>query len=169
MMTDDDNGSGREGAGDDASAQSPQQLLVEYLQTCSDRCPGCGYILRGLTEAKCPECGEPLVLSVEKSDETVRSYLAGLGALSAATGFNGLVLAFFLIVRLFDGLPLNRPYLPVTSVGFVITGTALVAWIRNRRRFQRRSGKQRVTLCYITWVLLLASFAAVVATFLWWG
>ncbi len=36
-------------------------MIVEYAMRCWDfrvACPKCGYILRGITEPRCPECGE---------------------------------------------------------------------------------------------------------------
>lgn len=42
--------------------------LRSFLANRDTPCPGCGYNLRGLTDATCPECGIPIELSVANRD-----------------------------------------------------------------------------------------------------
>ena len=41
----------------------PGEEVVEMLRHRDLKCRGCGYSLRGLREAKCPECGRAAGLS----------------------------------------------------------------------------------------------------------
>lgn len=41
------------------------QLLVQHIARHTEFCPSCDYCLEGIKEAKCPECGAHLRLSVE--------------------------------------------------------------------------------------------------------
>jgi rubrerythrin len=36
------------------------QWMTELRADRETRCRKCGYILRGITEPRCPECGEPI-------------------------------------------------------------------------------------------------------------
>ncbi len=48
-----------------ARAMTDDQLVAAYLADREFPCPRCGYSLRGLTRAQCPECGRELRLRLE--------------------------------------------------------------------------------------------------------
>lgn len=76
----------------------PDPLLVQYLSDRDEACPGCGYNLRGLRSAACPECAQELTLRVNLRDARLAGFLAGLVGLVAGAGFSGLLLVYIVVV-----------------------------------------------------------------------
>jgi hypothetical protein len=46
--------------------RTADELLVEFLGERDVACPGCGYNLRGVSGARCPECARGLSLVIER-------------------------------------------------------------------------------------------------------
>ena len=70
------------------------RMLAQFLAERDEPCPSCGYSLRGLTTATCPECRQELRLRVGLVEPRMKLYLLGLVGLSAGVGFNAIVLDF---------------------------------------------------------------------------
>ena len=112
--------------------QEPHEL-VRFLAERDVPCPGCTYNLRGLTSDRCPECNQPLTLSVRLVDPKMGAFLFAVIGIGMALGFCTLVLMWGLI----QGAP-KRELVPLwigTGVGSVL----LWLWIASRRRTQKMS------------------------------
>lgn len=126
---------------------TPESPLVEYLKERDEACPSCGYNLRGLRSEHCPECHEALVLRIGLAEPKQGTFIAGLVALAAGTGFSGLLALYFVyyVVRR-SRLSGAEKYLSITLVGFVIEGTLMIVWLKNRGRIGRCSPSMRTIL-----------------------
>lgn len=132
------------------------ELLIRFLQRGGVRCPVCNYDLTGLTDDKCPECGEALKLAVRPRSGRGGAWIVGLLAHAGALGF-------FLIVAIY-GLALQ--HLGVTSmrytgIGLVLTGALMGLWFRYRGSITRMDAIGR-------WALIAGSYllnAAIVLLF----
>ena len=71
--------------------------LIAFLAGRDVLCPQCDYNLRDLRVARCPECGEPLVLRVNLAEPKQGLLIAGLVSLSAGAGLSGLLIIYFLV------------------------------------------------------------------------
>jgi len=78
------------------SDRDSNELLVEFLRANDTPCPLCGYNLRQLTTATCPECGRPFQLGVESVSPFFAHYLGFLAPfiIVAGLGFVFLCLIF---------------------------------------------------------------------------
>jgi hypothetical protein len=106
-------------------------LLHQFLGEHDAPCPACGYNLRGLTGAACPECNSALALRVGLVEPRLGAYVTGLVGWSMGLGLNGLLLVYMLVVALiysFPGVPLH-PFLTHNLVAGVVQGAGLAAWI----------------------------------------
>jgi len=72
-------------------ATGDSELLTLHLARSSDPCPACGYDLRGLQEASCPECGAALALGVVSDRARPGPWSFALVAFALATGFDVVV------------------------------------------------------------------------------
>jgi hypothetical protein len=138
------------------AAFSPSSLLIAYLSGSDVPCPQCAYNLRNLQGNRCPECGEELVLRVNRADPRQKLVIAGVIGLSAGAGFSALMILIGLImlgihgsigdsIRLFTAL----------GGGLVIESVAIYCWLRNWRRIRNLSTITRVWLVVACWVLSL--------------
>ena len=75
------------------AAEDESRLLAQFLSTRDVPCPGCGYNLRHLASARCPECAEEIRLGVHLAEPRQGLLIAGLIGLSAGAGLPGLLLA----------------------------------------------------------------------------
>lgn len=134
-------------------------MLTEYLAGRDVACPGCGYNLRGLQGAQCPECHEVVVLSVQLVEPKLYAYLASVIGLAVGAGFCGLLLLLFCY---FNRFSLSRePQNRVLLVGLVVETSLMIALLRGRPSFRRMSMSQRVCSAVGCWAL-----TAVVAVWL---
>jgi hypothetical protein len=141
-----------------------EQLLINYLANRDTPCPLCGYNLRGLQRAACPECNQVLVLRVDLAEHFVRAFVFAIVGLGAGVGICGLgVLAG--TTEAIDGT-LDHEHgvlLGVAATGFAIAVTGLVLLTRWRRHFLRMSQHLRVTVSLLCW----APATAVVGLLFW--
>ena len=72
---------------------SEESALVEYLRERDVACPLCGYNLRGLTAARCPECGRGLHLSVGLTEPRIGAWVTCLVGVTASAGLGLLATA----------------------------------------------------------------------------
>jgi len=73
------------------------EALREFLAERDVACPGCGYSLRGVEQASCPECGEGLALEIgrRRSGAALKLALVLVGAMLAVRALDVLVAAAF--------------------------------------------------------------------------
>jgi hypothetical protein len=136
-----------------------RSLLGAYLAERDIPCPTCGYNLRGLKQASCPECGDRISLTITNFPTRSTEYFTGLVGLSVTS-----LLAIFLgALELFAGAPgLSM----VSLVMAVVYAVAAVRWRRNLADFSslpRHKKKERSLSCWLGVLLfLLFIFVALV-------
>ena len=125
-------------------------LLIEFLAERSVACPVCGYDLRLLQRPECPECGEAIALRIMPREPHLAAFLTGLIGLAVAAGPSTL---FALIVGYFAlndaGNRMLLGFLVATVPIALISGAALVAWLRSARRLRRSSNATRWMLAML--------------------
>ncbi len=130
---------------------SEAELLRGWLSSRDVPCPVCGYSLRSIQSATCPECGARLDVRVGSTDLRIGLWLAGVISLSLAMGFVGLLTILFIVPFLAAGLGLSIG-LPVVAISTIITVSymlVLLRLIRNRKKFwskPRKAQKASVVL-----------------------
>lgn len=103
-------------------ARDPVAEVLAFVDGRSVPCPRCGYDLRDIKTAQCPECGEPLVLKIGSPRARF-----GWFVLAMAPGcFSGVAALFVLIpvgVTLWRGLPPGQgvpwPIMAADAFGFL--------------------------------------------------
>ena len=116
---------------------SEAELLHAWLSSRDVPCPVCGYSLRSIESATCPECGAQLDVRVGSTDLRIGLWLVGVISLTFALGFVGLfTIAYSLPVivmgRLSPGNFIMLAISMVTAVGYMLVLRRLV---RNRKKF----------------------------------
>ncbi len=89
---------------------APDLAVREFLETRDCACPGCGYNLRGSSGTACPECNQPLVLTIALAEPRLGRFLALLIPLTLALGFFGIGFLLMLFAALRNG--------PLTGMGW---------------------------------------------------
>lgn len=69
-------------------AAERDELIAVFLAGRDVPCPRCGYNLRGLERARCPECERPLTLRVEPAEPPRGVFVAGLTGLVGGAAFS---------------------------------------------------------------------------------
>jgi len=125
--------------GDDAN------LLRQYLGSRDVPCPHCQYNLRNLTNDVCPECGEQITLRLQALDPRQAAAIAGLVALSAGAGLNGLLLIYWAAVMIFYDRNYGGwwKFLAINAIGFVVLGALLALWLIKWKQIRRLAKNQR--------------------------
>lgn len=140
----------------------PPTLLQQYLAEQDVPCPACGYNLRGLTSAACPECNSDLLLRVGLVEPRLGAYVTGLVGWSMGAGFNLLLIVYLIVVLIIEwdwGPPLH-PFLTHHVVAGAAQLAGLAAWIFFLGRRIRRPGfRARWPLAASGWVVSLANVA----------
>ncbi len=116
---------------DDAASPAPPEL-VQFLAERDTPCPGCGYNLRGLRSSRCPECEQPLVLSVQLAEPRLAAFLCGVIGLGAGLGFNGIIGAWWIYAMVMQ--PPRMSFSVPWSLLFSLLIFALLLWLWVRRR-----------------------------------
>lgn len=133
--------------GVESGPASQHDLLRAFVAGRDAPCPGCGYNVRDLTGGVCPECGEPLRLTLSLVEPRLGPFVAGLIGLAAGMGFCGLVLVWGLIES-----ASGEDLLPLVS-GLVVESGAAVAWVRRRGAIRRLPMGKRTSLLLGCWGL----------------
>lgn len=106
-------------------------MLVDFLRHRDCVCPRCEYNLRNAVSAACPECGEPLRLTVGLERPIMGALLTtvapGLGCGVSSLIFGGLMFAH-------PGAP---PQIVLATSLMFISGIVALAVLAMRRRFLR--------------------------------
>jgi hypothetical protein len=135
-------------------------LLRRFLHGRDVPCPSCQYNLRDLTGDRCPECGQAIALRLQLAEPKQAAMLAGLIALSAGVGLNGLLMIYYAIVILRSPvIGMQSEFLVVNLAGLAVEGAALAAWLWFWSRIRRMNGVSR-------WLLAAACFALTLANIL---
>ena len=110
------------------------QPLLEYLRERDVACPLCGYNLRALSSARCPECGRELQLTVGTTEPFMRAWVVLASAALAGAGI-GLL---FVLLTIKEGWPRNEPLLmKITVIYFEGSILFTIPVLLARRRFLR--------------------------------
>lgn len=137
----------------ESAAGAADPLLIEFLAGHSVACPVCGYDLRMLQRPACPECGEDISLRIVPREPRLAAFLTGLTGLAVALGPSALLTLIFAFFFLTD--PSNRlllGFLLITAPVALISGGALIAWLRFGRRLRRSADAVRWALALLCWI-----------------
>lgn len=132
---------------------------MKYLQGRDVPCPACGYNLRDLGGARCPECGRDLKPSVGTVEPIMRNWLILLCG-SVAPAAMGL---FFLVVIAQQGWPRGEPAGFQFAMLYYVANVAIAPVVlSSRRKFLRLGGGVQRTLAVVS---VLTFFLAMVLFF----
>ncbi len=151
-------------------ADSQDAEVVAFLKGRSFPCPRCGYDLRDIQVAKCPECAEPLVLKVGSP----RARFGWLVLAMAPGCFSG-VAALFVLVPIFMTLGRSSPAgqgLPwpvVVADAFGFYSAAMVGLMyRYRHLIMSWTTRRQSTFAGIVWGVHVLVFALFVFAMVYW-
>ena len=130
---------------------SNDELLQTFLAGNDVPCPMCAYNLRGLTEVRCPECGEPLSISVRPASYRYGALITALVIPAMGLGFSLFILIWALATRNmgFDAAVI------VLLLGSVTEAAIILVLVAVRRAFRRASLSVKGT------VIMLATIVTV--------
>lgn len=138
--------------------------VVAFARGRSVPCPRCGYDLRDIERAKCPECGDPLFLTI--GTQRVRF---GWLVLAMAPGcFSGVAAVFVAVpvgVTLWHGLPAGQgaPWPVIIGDGFGFLSAASVAVMyRYRHTILGWPARRQGVFAGVVWGVHVAMFAILV-------
>ena len=114
---------------------SSDAQLIEFVRDRDVACPSCDYNLRGLTQSRCPECGEQVGLTVALVDPYATAWIV-LAVMICGSAGMGLI---FGCIVLRAGLPRNERGLAAIIIYYICTIPFVIPLVRGRRRFQRLS------------------------------
>src|SRR5689334_642080 len=130
---------------EDVSVTSERELLSSFLAGRSHPCPVCGYDLRDLRSARCPECGRALRLTVTQDRPQRAPFVIGLVAFAAPLGASLCAISGVFYHKLTgqaDWDILLRP-LVMNCVVLVLAIAALALWLRHARLLKRQSSARQ--------------------------
>ncbi|CAG0964286.1 hypothetical protein PHYC_00897 [Phycisphaerales bacterium] len=136
------------------------ELLRTYLAGRHEPCPGCGYDLRGLTTPRCPECNQLLTLRVRLAEPRIAAWITGLIGLAFGTGFNFLLLIYFVLMVAFRGMGGELRIVLLVGIPLLGLGPAIAVWLWKRGRIQRCRPPAGWGLAVGCWLATLGSFAS---------
>lgn len=137
------------------------ERLVEFLRDNDAPCPLCGYNLRHLTVPVCPECRQPLELTVG-----LRHANFGWFIVTIMPGvFSGMAALFLIAMLVFimvteGGLP--PPLIVGVALFGLTSGVATLVLIARRRRFLRMLPSVQRTWGVVAWGIHVGVFLALV-------
>lgn len=157
---------------DDTQSQptAPDEELIAFLTGRSFPCPRCAYDLRDIRAARCPECAEPLILTIG----TPRVRFGWLIVAMVPGSFSGVAAMFLAVpiaITLWQAFP--RPYgVPGPILAADLFGFASLAAValmyRHRLAFIRWSVRRQALFALGIWAIhILAFVVLVVAMNLW--
>jgi hypothetical protein len=140
------------------------ELLTQFLADRDAACPHCGYNLRGLREAECPECASPVSLTVEAGYEARLAGLAVWALILAAiwstlVGFRHITSAYFFL----NQMPSTRLWMMSIAqasgaVAFIVA--AVVGILAHRRTAARRQRGRIVRYAVTLWLIQSTVFVS---------
>lgn len=140
----------------EASAPA-DELLLRYLADTDQPCPGCGYSLRGLTAARCPECNEALRLQAGLVEPKLAWFIVGVVGLAMGAGFGLLVFGAVMVQRLMTRRGPSNIWegWPILATG-VFCAALTWAWVAVRRRLNHQPAPLRWGLAIGAHILTIA-------------
>lgn len=135
----------------------PSTALADFLTERDVPCPACGYNLRGLASGNCPECRQPLVLSVALAEPPLVPFVVSALGLAAAGAAAATLAIVIFVVSVFDGgFPRGDEavmLLGLPTLIAILHGTAVAALVARggRRWFRTRSRNARVGIAVASW------------------
>lgn len=145
----------------------PEGEVLAFLRGRSVPCPRCAYDLRDAPTAKCPECGEPLLLKIGSP-----KLRFGWLVLAIAPGcFSGVAALFVLIPIVgstFNGFPGQGPPWPIFLAdifGFTSAASVGLMYVY-RHRILSWSTKIQRTFAIAVWAVHILAFLLLVLS-LW--
>jgi len=149
---------------------SPDQELIAFLAGRTFPCPRCAYDLRDIRAAVCPECAEPLILTIG----TPRVRFGWLVVAMVPGSFSGVAAMFLAVpitVSLWYSFPSLRdvPWPMLCAEAFGITSAAsVVLMYRRRLAIIRWSTRRQAAFAAGVWAVHIGAFIALlVAMALW--
>jgi hypothetical protein len=145
--------------------------VLAFLRGRSVPCPRCAYDLRDIQSAKCPECGEPLVLKIGSP----RARFGWLVLAMAPGCFSGVAALFVMVpiwiaigrpVAMSEALP--WPIVAADAFGFLSAASVVLMYRRRHRIMAWRARRQGVFAGTI-WGIHVLAFALLVLTMSQWG
>jgi hypothetical protein len=143
-----------------APPETPDDLaLLAFLETNERPCPACGYNVHRLREARCPECGAPLLLRLVPLEGTVARLWAAAIVVAAAGAGVGLFCAAVVMREGWPPLmPRSREFLRMVQFNIVLLfflGTIpLPLPLLLLRRWFVRMPRSLQGTCVATWTAL---------------
>ncbi|HYE03831.1 MAG TPA: hypothetical protein VD963_11440 [Phycisphaerales bacterium] len=154
-----------------ASPVTRSARLAEFLAHEEAACPLCGYGLRGLKAARCPECDAPLHLGILSDDARLRLpwFLTAIVSISLGLGFDAVVSLLLIVIIIDEGAPPPpvRPFVLAMWALALLCGLALTVLCRMRRRFARLAPVAQRRLAVGTFCVVFGVHLAYGVTF-WW-
>ncbi|MBX3358057.1 MAG: hypothetical protein KF745_06490 [Phycisphaeraceae bacterium] len=149
---------------DPTTPRSPHDSEAEVLAFLSGRsapCPRCAYDLRDIRTAMCPECGEPLVLTIGSP----RAHFGWLVLAMAPGCFSGVTAVFVMIpiavatLQNFPGPP--WPIVAADAFGFLSAGSVWLMY-RHRHRFMSWAARRQTAFAAAVWAIHVLMLALVI-------
>lgn len=138
--------------------------LIEFVRGRSVPCPRCGYELRNLESARCPECGEPLILMVGSPKARfgwlVLAMAPGCFSFVSATLLAVPIVMTTLVAPRGKGPP--WPIYVADAFGW-LSAASLVLMYRERQRIMAWAATRQAWFAGGVWCAHLLMFAAVIA------
>ena len=125
---------------------SETELLQAWLSSRDVPCPVCGYNLRSIEVANCPECGAKLDLRVGSTDLKIGLWLVGVISLTLPMGLSGFFAIYGLLMVLSGARGGAALVTYLIAVGilaapFVVYALLLRRLIRRRKEFWSKPRK----------------------------
>lgn len=134
--------------------------VVEFLRGRSHPCPRCGYDLRDIQAARCPECGEPLVLKIGSP----RARFGWLVLAMAPGCFSGVAAVFVMVPIVMSSLgrfgPGQGPPWPVMvadGFGFISAATVVLMY-RQRQTILAWPTRRQAAFAAVVWGVHIIAF-----------
>jgi hypothetical protein len=140
-----------------------QDLMIAYLGLVDTPCPRCGYSLRNLRSAICPECGDRVMLAISLAEPRMAPYITTLIAWSV--GFGGSLL-FSLIA--FTQAPMGwweEPSAQCMLAQLGISAAAMPLTLLFRRRLRRASRVRQWFIAALSCIFVISMSTLIVWLF----
>ncbi|HYE60546.1 MAG TPA: hypothetical protein VD997_00995 [Phycisphaerales bacterium] len=149
-------------------APDPHAEVIAYLHNRSVPCPRCGYDLRDIQTATCPECGDELVLKIASA----RPHFAWLIVAMAPGCFSGVAAVFMMvpiIITHWHQLPpgdrMPPPGYAATAFGWLSVASVVLMY-RRRHRIMAWTTRMQAAFAAGIWGVHVLMFVVTLA-WLW--
>ena len=147
---------GREDSSMSEGPHSIEALTLEWVartgQDTTVACPRCRYLLSGIQEARCPECGEEFRVGVRVASLLDVPFMVGLIVLGlAAAPALGMTIVFWSLVPFqWDQMlaPRNYTFMYLSAIEILLWAGLIVGWCFLRKALCRRH-------VILRWILIL--------------